>query len=441
MRLPGTKFQDHLWKKVRNLLIEAGLQSLRAEDLAPWIAVPVDDEEAVWREAFQQRLFVGLATWSQRDRGRARGNLQGDSVYELATELVLAVDAFPRHFTAFRRALTRTHSDKGAFWVTPEREGCIGKLIRNFAAEIRDALDHGNYVAASGKRRVPVDFMVQCRMVERIARRVQQDFKSGDLAAMALILGRKLQTTPIEAGRANRYGQLRPEWIINWSAEQTPAGPLHTASNKHGNLRFHPEKIREILELLDEGSRMTTAELRDLADPDDGGEALVTAAALGNKAQPGGPEPETPHAEAQTSDDSQGDGEWGEQDDDAEATDTSDPENDELAPHPRNKETETIEEPASAPRRQALIDLVRLCFGKEEEPLQAAIWQKLLPIDDWPDACFDAETGEAMTVEQLARRYGVSVPTFRKRREAGLAQVKDCITRALAEVGRQDHEE
>lgn len=454
MRLPGTKFQDHLWKRVRNLLIEVALQSLRPEDLMAWVATPSEDDETGWRETFQQRLFVELAPWGQRDRGCAKGNLQGDSAYELATDLVLAVDAFPQRFTAFRRALCRTYSVKGAFWATSEREGCLGKLIRNFAAEIRDVLDHANYVAATGKRGVPVDFMVQCRIVERIARHVQQAFKNGDLAAMSAILNREVLTTPIEAGRANRYGQLRPEWIINWSASQMPEGPLHTSSHKHGNLRFHPGKIQEILELLEEGSRMTLAELRDFGDPQDSGAALIQAASLGNNALPGGATVEKPSAESSSPDDFPGNGDEYEEGDNGSDANTdepaaSHPESEEVLSRPRIVEEEEIEDSAAAARRQSLIDIVRQCFGKEEQALQAAIWQKLLPFDDWPEACFDAVNGEALTVEQLAKLYrnegakemGVSVPTFRKRREAGLAQVKDCITRALAEVGRQDQEE
>lgn len=450
MRLPGTKFQDHLWKRVRNLLMEAALQSLRPEDLMSWVATPSEDDEAGWREAFQQRLFIGLASWSERTFGLAAGNIQGDTVYELAVELVLAVDGFPKHFSAFRRALCRTYSVKGAFWATSERGGCIGKLIRNFAAEIRDVVDHANYVAATGKGRVPVDFMVQCRIVELIARRVQQVFKSGDLEAMSAILNRELQATPIESGRANRYAQLRPEWIINWSASQTPEGPLHTLSHKHGNLRFHPEKIREILELLDEGSRMAATELREMGDPNDDVDALVRAATLGNNALPGGTAIEKRSVESSVSDDAQVDDEWGdgnEEDDagdDAVAPDDVPSGSKEVLPRPRSIEAEVTEDSAAAARRQALIDIVQLCFGKEEQALQAAIWQKLLPFDDWPEACFDAATGEAFTVEQLAKCYGdkgISVPTFRKRRDAGLELVKDCITRGLAEMGRQDQEE
>lgn len=455
MRLPGTKFQDHRWKYVRNLLIDAAIAAITADDLVAWVALADADVEAAAREAFQRRLFAGLAQWSARGRGRMLGNLQGDTAYELATELVLAVETFPQRFTAFCRALANTHAAKGDFWLTEERVACVGKLVKNFAAELRDALDHGNYLAASGRRRVTVDFIYQCRAVERIARRILRDFAAGDLDRIGAILGRPVAATPFEAG-IKQIGRLRPEWIVNWSAAQTPPGPLHTFSKKLSALKFHPEQIRDILELLEAGSRMETVadvaedKWRDPTNPFDAVDTLLDASRLGAKASPGGAPVDPPQPpESDASSEEAGEAEWDEDGGGVEAEggevgiNAADEEDtaDRFATAPHSDREKAGADDAGDARRKLLIDIVRLCFGKEEEPLRIAIWQKLMPLEDWPEECFDAETGDALTVEQLAGEYGVSLPTFRKRREAGLKQVKECIAAGLVEAGRQTEED
>jgi hypothetical protein len=71
---------------------------------------------------------------------------------------------------------------------------------------------------------------------------------------------------------------------------------------------------------------------------------------------------------------------------------------------------------------------------EEALPVRVAVCLKLLgPADDsYPDDWLDGETGELPTLQRLAQRGGMSVPTLRKRRNAAL----DRLFARLAEPAR-----
>jgi hypothetical protein len=421
MRLPGTRYQEPGWEEVRKLLGQCSLAVLRACDGAR-LADPVAADEllADYVDGTAERLRQARRS----PRAQAPGNSYGDTVLELATDLLYELQARPADWQAFCAAVAGEGARIGAYWQDAGGDALLRKKVNDMYAVLRDKVDADNYQAACGRPCSP-NRIYAYRMLDTAYGEIARLFAGWEQhrEQVGAILGRELQGTPIEVRQLRSIADCRPEWVLRWSESLESftgsAGPLHTRSKRFASLKTSTEKIGAMLREIGDYQALSSNQDRDwLQDRDD--------AAL-----------------------------WMEdywrilQESEAAATPGPDlileARQDELdaneAPEP-----EPLPPPDPDPRLEAVAAAVSLppgymqAAGEAEERagwvareladdglvIRLAVYARLLgPGDEsYPDAWRDPATGELPTMQQLAGLAQVSLPTLRKRRDAAIARLE-----------------
>ncbi|QBE66903.1 hypothetical protein [Pseudoduganella lutea] len=390
MRLPGTRYQEPGWEQVRKLLGHASLVAFRQCELAHLL------EPA--RHAGMLDWYTDVVAHALRGaggslRGIAAGNSYGDSVGDLAFALLCELQAQPAYFAAFAAAVAAEHAKAGPFWQHAAGDALLRKKVNDMYATLRDKVDADNYVAATGQPCTP-NRIYTYRMLDMAYAAIAQVFAGWPATAqqVAAILGREPEGLPIEVRQLRSIGQCKAAWVINWSATLErfggAPGPLHTKSKRFASLRNSPEKIAAMLAEI--GGYEELSGNRDgdgwRHDSEDAAAWLEDLDRVANEVHESGAD-------------------------------------DRILPPPGEDEADN-EEVSGAPgydalpgRAAAMATLDSLAL-----PVRLAVCLKLLgPADDsYPDDWLDGETGELPTLQRLAQRGGMSVPTLRKRRNAAL---------------------
>jgi len=372
MRLPGTRYQEHGWEQVRKLLGECSLEVLTPPLLAR-ACDPATAAEAL--SAYVDDLAAALHAHARRTRGAAAANSYGDSVAELALALACELRARPADWSAFSAALAAEYGRDPAFWTRADAAGLLRKKLNDLYAVLRDKVDSDNYQVACGRPCSP-NRIYAYRMLDMAHAQIARLFDNWEAnrAQVGAILGREVTATPIEARQLTGIGACRAEWIERWSASQEGfgdgPGPLHTKSKRFEALKGHPEKIQAMLAEI--GEYETLSATLDAAWMQDGEDA----------------------------------GAW---------LDDLDRVLGEVSAAPGYEEQE------GEPR-----DWLDCLAPGLDEPLRLAIYLKVLgPADDsYPPHWLDPASGELPTMQALAARAGVSLPTFRKRRDEALERLR-----------------
>jgi hypothetical protein len=427
MRLPGTRYQEPGWEEVRKLLGQCSLAALRACDGArlgdPGAA---GDLLSGYVDATAERLRQARRT----PRALAAGNSYGDTVLELATDLLYELQARPADWQAFCAAVAGEASRIGAFWQDAGGGALLRKKVNDMYAVLRDKVDADNYQAACGRPCSP-NRIYAYRMLDTAYNEIARLFAGWEQhrEQVGAILGRELQGTPIEVRQLRSIADCRPEWVLRWSetleAFSGSAGPLHTRSKRFASLKTSQDKIGEMLREIGDYQALSSNQDRDwLQDRDDAAlwmEDYWRILQESNAAMTPGPD---------------------------------------LILEARQDELEADEVPepdpglppvAHDPRLEAVAAAVSLppgymqAAGEAEERngwlarelaedglvIRLAVYARLLgPGDEsYPDAWRDPATGELPTMQQLAGLAQVSLPTLRKRRDAAIVRLQAATTR------------
>ncbi|HZX26509.1 MAG TPA: hypothetical protein VFF16_05545 [Telluria sp.] len=326
-------------------------------------------------------LTAALHAHARRARGAAGANSYGDSVAELALVLVCELLARPGDWFAFTAALAAEYARDAAFWTRADAAGLLRKKLNDLYAVLRDKVDSDNYQVACGRPCSP-NRIYAYRMLDMAYAQIARLFDNWEAnrAQVGAILGRELSATPIEVRQLTGIGACRAEWIERWSETLERfgdgPGPLHTRSKRFESLKGHPEKIQAMLAEIGEYETLSaTSDAGWMQDEEDAAAWLDDLdRVLGEVSAPPGYE----EAEDEARD-------W-------------------LA--------------------RIVPDL--------SEPLRLAIYLKVVgPVDEsYPPDWLDPASGELPTMQELAAREGVSLPTFRKRRDQALERL-----RAVGEQG------
>ncbi|TFW22431.1 hypothetical protein E4L96_07830 [Massilia arenosa] len=399
MRLPGTRYQEHGWEQVRKLLGQCSLHVLDAALIERLCAA---DARAAALADYVDALALALHGHARRHRGEAPGNSYGDSVAELALMLAYELQARASDGEALAAAIAAERARLGDFWQRPEGAALLRKKVNDAFAVLRDKVDSDNYMAACGRPCSP-NRMYAYRMLDTASSdiaRLFADWRS-HRAQVSAILGRPIEAEPIEARQMQGVADCRAEWILRWSAtleEHTGSpGPLDTKSKRFDSLKGSAAKIQQMLDEIAEYEQLSAnreADWRlDEATATDWLDDLasVFAAALGE-----GPDQILPPEDGN--------------DDDAQA--------DPVSASPRYQDM--------ARSTQDRRGHVERSLSGVSEGARLAVYLKLLgPADDSypPDWLMEA-TGELPTMQQLAARDGVSLPTLRKRRDEAIARLQ-----------------
>lgn len=400
MRLPGTRYQEPGWEAVRKLLGQVSLAAFRQCDLAQ-LADPA--RQAAMLDWYTDAVAAGLRSASRSPRGTAPGNSYGDSAGDLALALLFELQAQPAYFAAFATALAAAipagQADDAPSWQHAAGEALLRKKVNDMFATLRDKVDADHYQAATGQPCTP-NRIYTYRMLDMAYAAIAQVFAGwpGTAEQVAAILGREAEGMPIEVRRMKSIAQCQAAWVINWSATLErftgSPGPLHTKSKRFASLRNSADKIGAMLAEIGDYEELS-ANRDDDGWRRDGDDAAAWLDELDRVAAAA-----CPHGEADRilapmdADDESGD----------ERTAVS------TAPGYDGM-------PGHAAALAALND--------EALPVRLAVYLKLLgPADDsYPDDWRDADTGELPTLQRLAERGGMSVPTLRKRRNAVLERL------------------
>ena len=440
MRLPGTRYQEHGWEQVRKLLGHCSLQAFRQIDMH---GVLQAGQHAELLDSYLDATAAALRAGLRSARAEADGNSYGDSVYELATDLLFELQVQPAFWQGLMTAMASEFARHGAFWLDAAADGMLRKKVNDMYAGLRDKVDADNYIAATGRDCSP-NKIYTYRMLDTAYREIAGLFANWQQhqAQVGAILGRELEGSPIEARQLRAINGCKAEWIINWSASLErfggSPGPLHTKSKRFASLKNSPDKIKAMLDEIGDYEELS-ANL-DRADDwqGDAGEAALwledywrvvseseqaaTDADDRILAAPGPDEFEPGQAE----DDDAG-GDMGE------ASGSS-----AMAPMPAGEATATYDLAAeqdvatelSLPPRY--MELARAAqdsgswtlriLREESLPIRLAVYHKLLGAadDTYPDAWLDPATGELPTLQQLAVLDQISMPTLRKRRNEAI---------------------
>jgi hypothetical protein len=410
MRLPGTRYQEPGWEDVRKLLGQCSLAALRGLDparLAPDAAGALED--------YVDRMTGQLLAVRHGARARAAGNGYGDTVYELAVDLVVELRARPADWDALCAALADVPAG-------PAGEALLRKKVNDMYAVLRDRVDADHYQAACGRPCSP-NRMYAYRMLDTAWHEVARLFADwhAHRAQVGAILGRELAdgAAPIEVRQLRTIGDCRPEWILRWSATLETfgggAGPLHTRSKRFASLKTDPDRIAAMLREIGDYEQLSANGDRDwLQDVDDASvwvedywrvlqavEGAGTDRILEESADAldaVAPEPDPAPSE-----------DWGDARLDALAVQVS------LPPG-------YLREAGAA---EAAGGRVARLLAADGLVVRLAVFAKLLGPDDdvYPDAWRDPATGALPTMQQLAALAEVSLPTLRKRRDAAIARL------------------
>jgi hypothetical protein len=424
MRLPGTRYQEPGWEEVRKLLGQCSLAALRACDCAR-LADPsaLSETLAEYVELTGERLRQSRRT----PRALAPGNSYGDTVLELALDLLYELQARPADWQAFCAAVTAEHARIAAFWVDAGGDALLRKKVNDMYAVLRDKVDADNYQAACGRPCSP-NRMYAYRMLDTAYGEIARLFAAWEQhrEQVGAILGRELLGTPIEVRQLRSIADCRAEWVLRWSetleAFTGSAGPLHTRSKRFASLKTAPDKIAAMLGEIGDYEALSSNQDRGwLQDRDDAAlwmEDYWRVLQQSEDATTPGPDRILEARE-----------------DELEADALAGPEP-EAAP----------EQAVHDPRLELLAAAVSLppgymqAAGEAEQrggwvareladdglAVRLSVYAKLLGGGDesYPDAWRDPATGELPTMQQLAGLAQVSLPTLRKRRDAAIARLE-----------------
>lgn len=435
MRLPGTRYQEPGWEEVRKLLGQCSLAALRACDCARLLDPSLLDETlAEYVDLAGERLRQA----SRTPRALAAGNSYGDTVLELALDLLYELQARPADWQAFCAALEAEHARLEPFWrdagagpgAGVGNEALLRKKLNDMYAVLRDKVDADNYQAACGRPCSP-NRMYAYRMLDTAYGEISRLFAGWEQhrAQVGAILGRTLEGTPIEVRQLRTISDCRAEWVLRWSetleAFSGSAGPLHTRSKRFASLKTSPEKIAAMLGEIGDYEALSSNQDRDwLQDRDDAALWMEDYwRVLQESGQAATPGPDQ-ILEAR--------------EDELDADQPPDP--------------GPVEEAVHDPRLELLATAVSLppgymqAAGEAEQrgawvarelagdglAVRLSVYAKLLgPGDEsYPDAWRDPGTGELPTMQQLAALAQVSLPTLRKRRDAAIARLEAATMRS-----------
>jgi hypothetical protein len=424
MRLPGTRYQEPGWEEVRKLLGQCSLAALRACDCAR-LADPSAFEETLadYIELTGEHLRQSRRT----PRAQASGNSYGDTVLELALDLLYELQARPADWQAFCAAVAAEHARIEAFWRDAGGEALLRKKVNDMYAVLRDKVDADNYQAACGRPCSP-NRMYAYRMLDTAYGEIVRLFAAWEQhrEQVGAILGRELLGTPIEVRQLRSISDCRAEWVLRWSetleAFTGSAGPLHTRSKRFASLKTAPDKIAAMLDEIGDYEALSSNQDRDwLQDRDDAAmwmEDYWRVLQASQDASTPGPDRILEARE-----------------DELEADALP-------APEPEPAQEESVHDP----RLELLAAAVSLppgymqAAGEAEQragwvarelaedglAVRLSVYAKLLGAGDesYPDAWRDPATGELPTMQQLAGLAQVSLPTLRKRRDAAIARLE-----------------
>jgi hypothetical protein len=434
MRLPGTRYQEPGWEEVRKLLGQCSLAALRACDCAR-LADPSAFAETLldYVELTGERLRRSRRT----PRALAAGNSYGDTVLELALDLLYELQARPADWQAFCAAVAAEHARIEAFWRDAGGEALLRKKVNDMYAVLRDKVDADNYQAACGRPCSP-NRMYAYRMLDTAYGEIARLFAAWEQhrEQVGAILGRELLGTPIEVRQLRSISDCRAEWLLRWSetleAFTGSAGPLHTRSKRFASLKTAPDKIAAMLGEIGDYEALSSNQDRDwLQDRDDAAlwmEDYWRVLQESHDAATPGPDRILEAREDELAVDAE-----------ADALSEAQPE-----PAP--------EEAMHDPRLELLAAAVSLppgymqAAGEAEQrggwvarelpddglAVRLSVYAKLLGAGDesYPDAWRDPATGELPTMQQLAGLAQVSLPTLRKRRDAAIARLEAVTMRS-----------
>ena len=463
MKLPGAKYQDAGWEHVKKMLGDASLVVWRMAEFEA-IADATRNEELF--RLYVDCLLSELMARIHRGEGARAGNYHGEGVADLAVDLVLFVNHSRPQALDRRLEIIRKRAQKdGAYWL--KKPGDLRKILQDMYAEERYFADVDPFVAATGTR-ITANGIARYAAIDGLYTQVSRIFGQWETQKdkVEAILDRVIPdgVAPLEIRRIGRYNDCKGQWILNWDREQgrwkpsRSPGPIHQGKSFQG-LRFKPARIDEILaELQDFEEIATPITGGDDADErfgsllqrigrnvDEGDTTPEVAPAQDAEAQ--GPDEGDEAADPAGADDPMTGWEAGLDDglipedgsdtgadasaekDHLAAPESGQPDSVSASPGKEDHEEDDEEdaEEAADPRMEATM----LCLKRHEEPLQIAIWQEFLPDTGLPDKYLDPKTGLPPTQAELARRLGVSPPTWRKRVSRAVDQFLVCLKTAV----------
>ncbi|MFK3740582.1 hypothetical protein [Massilia sp. TN1-12] len=437
MRLPGTRYQEPGWEEVRKLLGQCSLAALRGCDPARLLDPAA---RAALLDDYVEAAGVQLHASRGSARAQAAGNGYGDSVLELATDLLFELQARQADWDAFCAAVAGETARDPAFW-GPAGEGLLRKKVNDMYAQLRDKVDADNYQAACGRACSP-NRMYAYRMLDTAYGELARLFAGWEQhrGQVGAILGRDVPpgVAPIEVRQLRSIGDCRPEWILRWSATLQEfggaPGPLHTRSKRFASLKTSPDKIGAMLREIGDYEALSANRDQDwLQDLDDASVWVEDYWRVIQESQESAtPGPDRILEAAQDALDA---GEP-ESADDADPADALSPG---TAPDPAWPALalsvslppgfmEAAGQPAGA------LGPAERLLAQDGVPVRLAVYAKLLgPGDEsYPDGWRDPATGELPTMQQLAALARVSLPTLRKRRDAAISRLEAALGRSMA---------
>lgn len=398
MRLPGTRYQEHGWEQVRKLLGQCSLQALVPAQLRRMCE---PDGPAEVLPDYVDALALALRRTGARYG--TPGNSYGESVAELALALACELLARPADWNALAAAVAAERLRLGDFWDRADGVPVLRKKFNDMYAVLRDKVDSDHYQVACGRPCSP-NRIYAYRMLDTACAEVARLFAQWEQhrEQVGAILGRPVDSAPVEARLLDSIHACRPEWILRWS--ETLArfggreGPLHTRSKRFDSLKGSPEKIAAMLSEISEYEALSANRdcdwAQDVADScvwlEDLDRVLGTAAGQQLEIEAPAVAPAT-----------------GEQM--RLATSVSLP--------PRF--LEMASRAADHGSRSTLL------LSGCSLPVRLAVCLKLLGAcdDTYPPDWLDPATGELPTMQQLAVLDQVSLPTLRKRRDQAIERL------------------
>jgi hypothetical protein len=426
MRLPGTRYQEPGWEEVRKLLGQCSLAALRACERARLLdPAAFEDTLAEYVERSGERLRHARRT----PRAQAPGNSYGDTVLELALDLLYELQARPGDWQAFCAALASEQSRIEGFWNDAGGEALLRKKVNDMYAVLRDKVDADNYQAACGRPCSP-NRMYAYRMLDTAYGEIARLFGNWEQhrGQVGAILGRELHGTPIEVRQLRSIADCRAEWLLRWSETLESftgsAGPLHTRSKRFASLKTSPDKIAAMLREIGDYEALSSNQDRDwLQDRDDAAlwmEDYWRVLQESEHASTPGPDRILEARE-----------------DELIIEEMPEPEAEQ--PVTRDPELEAVAAAVSLPpsymqaagEAEERAGWVARELADDGLAVRLSVYAKLLgPADDsYPDAWRDPATGELPTMQQLAGLAQVSLPTLRKRRDAAIARLETATMR------------
>ena len=419
MRLPGTRYQEPGWEQVRKLLGQCSLEACAHLQPSAFNGGLAGLSEYVDHTA---TILHGLASTA---RFNAAGNSYGESAGELALALLYELQARPADWRALCQALGASPVDaadpagyRGATAIGGDGQALLRKKFNDMYAALRDRVDADAYQVACGRPCSP-NRLYAYRMLDTAYGAISRLFDdwSAHREEIGAILGRPVDAMPIEARRMRSIADCKPEWIERWSAAHErfhgTAGPLHTRSKRFDSLKQNPAAVAAMLSEIGEYQALSAHQasewLERLADSDDwlGDLERVLDSAPGQH-------PDRLQALA------------------------IDPFQDAPAPWAGDAEPEPFSSPpgyawAAQPNADQSAWLAGV-LGPATPGVQMAVYAKVLgPLDDsYPPDWLDPATGQLPTLQELAVRDGISVPTLRKRRDAAIAALNQAVRQPAA---------